>query len=66
MAEGQGLHVGDVLSVTEGESYDDDSVQGVASARANVANNSGNRSSIESGSIAVTATVTVVFALKPR
>lgn len=67
MAEGQGLHVGDVISVTEGQSYgNDDSVLGVANLRANVANNVSPTSSIESGSIAVTATVTVVFALKPR
>jgi len=67
MAEGQGLHVGDVVSVAEGQSYDDDSVsEGRVALRANLANNNGNRTAIESGSIAVTATVTVVFALKPR
>ena len=64
MADGQGLHVGDVISVTEGQSYGDDGVEGVA-LRANLMTNA-NRTSIESGSIAVTATVTVVFALKPR
>jgi len=65
MAEGQGLHVGDVVSVTEGQSYGDNGVEGV-SLRANLVANANQSASIESGSIAVTATVTVVFALKPR
>jgi uncharacterized protein YggE len=61
IAEGQGLHVGEVISMTEGEgidAFDKREVERFKMVSANV--------SIESGSLEVTGTVTVTFALKSR
>jgi len=62
MAEGQGLHVGEVVSMTEdGGSTPFEAIEnneGFKMKRANI--------SIESGSLEVTGTVTVTFALKAR
>jgi uncharacterized protein YggE len=61
MAEGQGLHVGEVISMIEGDGgnpFDGNGIEYLKMARANV--------SIESGSLEVGAVVTVTFALKGR
>jgi uncharacterized protein YggE len=58
MAEGQGLHVGEVISMTEGEAPSSFAIEGDQNFRraANV--------SIEPGTLEVAGTVTVTFALK--
>ena len=62
MAQSQGLRVGDVISLSEGESGERyDGLEGGYARRANVV-----FTHIESGSIDVAATVTAVFALKAR
>jgi uncharacterized protein YggE len=65
MAEGQGLRVGEVISVSEGEGFDSsvpfEGAYEKYKARANVL-----ATPLEAGSIEVTATVTVLFALKAR
>ena len=66
MADGQGLRVGDVLSITEGEMFgpfQDKEVLGNVSLR-EVAK--AETMPVEAGSIEVSASVTVVFALKAR
>jgi uncharacterized protein YggE len=64
LAEGQGLQVGEVISMTEGEAYGAiDALEGGGglSRRAKMTS-----MPIESGSVDVQATVTVIFGLKPR
>jgi len=65
IAEGQGLRVGDVVSVSEGTVVDnaDREKSGFEGLRGNVSN-ANMAATIQPGSIQVEATVTVVFALK--
>ena len=60
MAEGQGLRVGEVISVSEGERDDrfGEVVESANLRRANIVP--------EAGTVQVSVTVTVIFALKPR
>jgi uncharacterized protein YggE len=60
MAEGQGLRVGDVIAVSEG-AHDGGPIEGGFPKAAMLRS-----ASVEPGSIEVTATVTVVYALKAR
>jgi uncharacterized protein YggE len=66
MGEGQGLRVGDVISVVEGERLDPfGSIEGGGGYRYKTSANL-RAMPIESGAVEVAATVTVVFALKSR
>jgi uncharacterized protein YggE len=66
IAEGQGLRVGDVLSVSEGDVEDPFApFEGLAGRRAK-ANEQAFAMRVEPGSLEIAATVTVVFALKER
>jgi uncharacterized protein len=63
IAEGQGLRVGEVVSVSEGAQEEDFADKTLK--RATVASYNATMP-VEPGSVEVTATVTVTFALKPR
>jgi uncharacterized protein YggE len=64
MAEGQGLRVGDVLSVSEGQVSTPFAEEGDVMMRARLYK--AEAMPVEAGTIEVTASVTVVFALKTR